>query len=199
MQRQNKCFHSQVCQTQNNPMKIFYSLAGSVIIVNSVGRNVVAHVRLVSLVTLHIVETFSRLFLVVGFDVFCFLLVLKQILSDIPSQLITLLEIFGWQKTGSFWNVRAIVPYLLLLCSPPAAEFALAMVSQFWMPTFPCRERVDCYLFVAPSLEDCLTRLTGSSTEYRFRLKQQQFHEIFCKKNTWLYRKRRVLFGLSDL
>ncbi len=53
-------------------------------------------------------------------------------------------------------------------CSPPAAEYALIVNCQFGQPYFT----VLAYgilgkgrLFLTPSLEDCLTRLMGSSTQ----------------------------------
>ena len=73
-------------------------------------------------------------------------------------------------QTTWFWLLLTSAQYVCWSCSPPAANWALVVNYQFWQPTFPCWLRAPCEkggLFVSWHhyyIEDCLTRLTDSST-----------------------------------
>ncbi len=98
-------------------------------------------------------------------DVACFLFLFHILLSWLVGD--------GTCKVQVFYHRHTLVTSLATnTCvgrvSPPAAEYSLAIIRQFWQPTFPCWIRAFLGkngLFVTPPLEDCLTRPTGSSTQ----------------------------------
>ncbi len=67
------------------------------------------------------------------------------------------------RKVRSVEGDRSFQP-VVVSCSPPAAEYALALYASFdSFDSLPSRAGLGG-LFVAPPLEDCLTGLMGSST-----------------------------------